>query len=655
MGDGLRLKGNRRRTYKGFMIIHIDFESRSKCDIWTCGAYAYSVDPSTEVLCLVYAIDDQDPQLLRKEDLELPPPFEIPGNTFVAHNAFFEECMWNSITVKKWGWPRIPINQFKCTMAKALSSAYPQSLDNACKALMTPYQKSFEGRNVMLKLCKPNAHGGWNEDPADFEKLYQYCVDDVLAERSLDHALPDLIPSEQTIWYLDQLINSRGIYIDREAVRKALLFIESYTTRLNNVVFAESGFSLDRVTRRQAVLDWCKGLGVDIPGYTKTDVTKVLEQDTLPEEVRTVLEAKLQLGKTSVAKYQTLDNATTGDGRLRDTLIYHGASTGRWTGKLFQLQNLPKGTVADTERAIDCLKKLTLEDFELFYPDVMGTLSSCIRGMIIASPGTNLFVGDYNAIEARVVMWLAGETVGLKQFEAGEDLYVSMAQKIYGKDLISKAERHLGKTAVLGCGYGMGKVKFEATCASQGLKISPELAEKAVNTYRETYPSIKNLWYAQENAAIEAIQHKRTVVKDKIKWIGSALELRCQLPSGRTINYPGAYLDYTITPMGDKKLTLHYWAVNCTTKRWDKERTYGGKIVENITQGVARDILAQAMLRLERAGYPVIFSVHDEVVCEVPEGKGSLAEFGRLLCELPSWARGLPVKAECWLGKRYRK
>lgn len=352
------------------MNIHLDFESRSKADIWECGAYTYSVHPSTEVLCLVYAIDDQDPQLIRKEDLELPPPFDIKGNIFIAHNALFEQMIWANIMVKKWGWPRIPINQWKCTMAKSLASAFPQSLDNACQALQTPYQKSKAGRNIMLKLCKPNSKGEWNEDPADFEALYQYCIDDVLAERSLDHALPDLIPSEQTIWYLDQLVNQRGIYIDREAVRKAISFAEAYTTRLNNVVFEQSGFALDRVTRRQAVLDWCKGLGVDIPGYTKADVTKVLEQNTLPDEVRTVLEAKLQLGKTSVAKYQALSSACTEDGRLRDTLIYHGASTGRWTGKLFQLQNLPKGTVADTEAAISLLKTVRLEDFEIFYPDV---------------------------------------------------------------------------------------------------------------------------------------------------------------------------------------------------------------------------------------------------------------------------------------------
>lgn len=633
--------------------ICLDFESRSKADIWTCGAYAYSVHPSTEVLCLVYAIDDGDPILIRKEDLALLPPFDIKGNEFHAFNAFFEQCMWANVMSKKWGWPRIPINQFCCIMAKSLASAYPQSLANACKAVNTPYQKSATGHTLMLKLCKPKLSGGWNEDPEDFEKLYQYCIDDVLAERSLDNMLPDLIPSEQTIWFLDQLVNQRGIYIDREAVSRALSYIEEYTARLNNIVFEESGAVLDKVTRRQAVLDWCKSQGVNITGYTKGDVSKVLEE-TLPENVRTVLETKLQLGKTSVAKYQALKEATTEDGRIRDTLIYHGATTGRWTGKLFQLQNLPKGNVANIDGAIEDLKKYPLEDFEILYPDVMGTLSSCIRGMIIASPGTELYVGDYNAIEARVLMWLAGEEYGLKQFNNDEDLYVAMAQSIYGKKDISKIERHLGKTAVLGCGYSMGKDKFLITCANQGLIIEPELAEKAVSTYRETYQAVKNFWYEQENTAIEAVKSKTIQASNRILWSMKENNLLCQLPSGRRLTYPEATLDYTETPWGDTKLTLFYMAQD-SKNRWSKEKTYGGKLVENITQAVARDILASAMLRLEKWGFPVIFSVHDEVVCEVPEKTRDIDTYRQLLCELPEWAKGLPLKAECWVGRRYKK
>lgn len=637
------------------MKIFWDFETRSKINIWDCGAWAYSVHPSTEILCLAYAIENEPVQIIRKEEFEglFGPPFDIKNTIFNSFNAFFENCIYNNILVKRYNWPRIPINQFKCSMAKALASAYPQSLANACKALNTPYQKSVTGHTLMLKMSKLNMKGDWNENPEDFEKLYQYCIDDVMAERSLDQMLPDLNPSEQTIWFLDELINTRGITIDREAVEKALAYINAYTVRLNQIVFEQSGAQLDGVTRRQAVLDWCRTQGVEINGYRKTDVEATLQQD-LPESVRTVLETKLQLGKTSVAKYSALKDATTSDGRLRDTLIYHGATTGRWTGKLFQLHNLPTSSVTDTGAAIEALKKDSLEDFELFYPDVMGTLSSCIRGMIIASPGTNLFVGDWNAIEARIVMWLAGDEYGLKQYRENRDLYIDMAKRIYNQELISKKQRELGKAVILGAGFGMGKDKFALTCAARGAPVSIELAEKAINMYRETYSKVKGFWYGLDATAIETVRTKRSSQCGPIKWSMNGENLICTLPSGRNLTYPSASLEYTDTPWGDRKLTLHYMAVD-TKNKWSKEKTFGGKICENVVQATARDILANTLLRLERKGYPIIFHVHDEVVAEVPERHGSLEEFNKLMCVLPEWAEGLPLKAECWKGKRYKK
>jgi DNA polymerase bacteriophage-type len=645
-------------------MIHIDFESRSKVDINEVGAWAYSAHPSTEVLCMAFAIDDGEITCLPKTFFDNyrgeMTALEIlirRGETFAAFNAFFEQCMWQNQLVKKLDFPRIPIKQWRCMMAKSLAYAHPQSLGNAAQALDSSHQKSMAGKSIMLKMCKPNGKGQWYEDPEDFEKLYQYCIDDVAAEREIDHLLPDLIPQEQNHWFLDQLINQRGISIDILAVQKALSFIEQYSTALNNIVYAESGMQLDRVTRRQAVLDWCQSQGVEVPGYTKADVTKVLEQEGLPQEVRIVLETKLELGKTSVAKYQALNNSVT-DGRIRDTLIYHGATTGRWTGKLFQLQNLPKGNVRDTEAAIRLLKEESLENFEIFYPDVMGALSSCIRGMIIASPGCELYVGDYNAIEARVLFWLHGEAYGLKQYHEGTDIYVDMAKRIYNDHTVSKSQRELGKRAVLGCGYGMGHVKFAATCANQGQVISDELAKRAVDAYRNTYTSVVAGWYAQESAAINTLTTKQDTVCGRIRWKMDARgTLLCQLPSNRCLSYPRAFLEYTDTPWGERKLTIQYYSVDSKTKRWMVERTYGGKITENITQAIARDLLAAAMFRVEQRGYPVIFSVHDEIVCDVPQGKNldSIEDWGKLLTELPKWASGCPIKAECWKGKRYKK
>ena len=651
---------------KESIIIHLDFESRSALNIWVSGAWEYSTHLSTDVLCFAYAIGEDAVKIVKRNQIVNSIHFGMPcedlikaihdGELITAHNAFFEQSIWQNIMVPVYGMPRIPIKQWRCSMAKSLAYAHPPSLDNAAQALQSEYKKDKSGRAVMLKLCKPNSQGEWNEDPEDLEKLYNYCLSDVEAERAIDRLLPDLNPTEQVQWFLDQLINQRGISIDVAAVKKALGFIKEYTVNLNDIVYEKSGMQLDRITRRQAVLDWCNSQGVSISGYTKGDVATVLGREDLPESVRTVLNTKLELGKTSVAKYQALQDSVGVDGRIRDLLIYHAATTGRWAGKLFQLHNLPRGTIKNTERAIALLKDGTLEGFEIFYPDVMGVLSSCIRGMIIASPGCELFVGDYNAIEARVLFWLCQEDYGIRQYTDGKDIYVDMAQRIYDVDKISKAQRDLGKRAVLGCGYGMGHVKFAATCLSQGgLTISEDLARKAVDAYRSTYGGVVSHWYAQDNAAIECVKTKQDVTCGRIIWrMDSRGTLLCQLPSGRCIAYPRAFLEYTDTPWGSRKLTLHFYTVD-DKKRWVPEKTYGGKIIENITQGTARDILAAAMLRCETRGWPVAFSVHDEIVANTPKGTHVLHEFEQCLCELPGWARGLPIKVEGFVTERYRK
>lgn len=564
--------------------------------------------------------------------------------------------------VPVYGFPRVPIAQWRCTAAKAAARSLPRSLKDVGKALNAPILKSDEGYRTMIKMCKPKPDGSWHENPEDFQKLYNYCIQDVEAERCIDKLLPDLIPSEQNIWFLDQLINTRGIYVDTNAVEKAISISEHYALSVKALVEDVSAGKLDGVSRRMAVLEWCRNQGVAITGYTKSDVKCVLERESLPEAVRTVLEAKLQLGKTSVTKYQTMLDSCSDDNRIRDLFIYHGASTGRWAGKLIQIQNLPKGTVKDTETAIAILKQSTAEEFECFYPDVMDALSSCIRGMIIAAPGYQLMVADYAAIEARVVMWLAGEEYGLKQFRdfdagIGEEPYIIMAQNIYNRNDIGKKgiERQLGKTAILGCGFGMGDTKFLSTCHAWGIPIPADLAKKSVETYRSIYPRVRSSWFSQEAAAIKAVQTSESVHCGRVQWQSSGDALLCRLPSGRSLVYNNPSLDYVKTPWGESKLALHFMGVNSVTKKWEREHTYGGKLVENITQAVARDIMAAAMFRAEKEGYSVAFSVHDEIVSEVPETFGNIKEFESLLCRLPVWAVGCPIAAKGFITKRYRK
>lgn len=630
--------------------VHIDFESRSKVDIWNTGSYVYASDPSTEIMCLAYAVDDKSVRVIRWAEVQAWPlcdPFEelrelaeADDTLFYAHNAIFEQFIWQYKLVD-FNFPRLPIKRWRCTAAKALSHGLPKALKDVARALNTGEQKDMGGRAVMLKVCKPNRNGEWEEDPALIHSLEEYCAQDVETERAIDNALPELSKLEQYVWFEDQLINQRGIAVDSDAVQKCLVLIDEETEVLKKQIHKLTDGALDRVSRRNAVLEYFKKNGVTLPDFTKATVEKALKSGKIPSKLAQILRIRQQLGLTSTAKYKALKTALCNDSRLRDILVYHSASTGRWGGKLVQMQNLPRGTVENTDAAVDLIKETDLGTVKMMYGNVMGALSSCVRGMFVAGKGNKLIVADYSAIEARVVMWLAGQEDALNIFRDGADIYVKMAQRIG-----PGASRHLGKQAVLGCGYGMAHKKFQATCASYKIDISNQLAQAAVNAYRSTFEKVPQLWYAQEKAMKTAIATKKVVKCGMIVWQYEGDFLYCVLPSGRKLAYHKAKLE------GGE---IKYYTTNSTTKKYQKTNTYGGKIVENITQAVARDILAFAMLKAEQAGYRIVLTVHDELVAEVPEDFGSVEEFVQIITELPAWAGGCPITAEGWQGKRYHK
>lgn len=661
-------------------MIHLDFESRSEVDIFKCGAWVYAAHHTTEVLCLAFAFDDCAPHLVTYDQLQegrylgfdvCPDLEELierlkGGELITAHNALFEQCIWHHHMVKKYGMPEIPIEQWRCSAAKAATHALPRSLKNVGAALNTATRKSDYGHRIMMKMCKPrtpskNNPSKWFDDPEDFEKLYEYCANDVEAEMAVDNELDDLIPQEQKLWFLDQKINLRGVNIDLDAVDAALELVEKYTKEQIEVIKKISNGYLDGVSRRLRVMQWVEAQGISMTGYTKEEIQEVLSRDNIPDKVRQILTLRLQLGKTSIKKYTAMKQAASDDGRIRDTLMYHGASTGRWSGKLVQMHNIPRGTIKDTGMCIEIMKQRDLASFEMLYPDVMEAISSCIRGMITAREEHSLYVADYSAIEARVLLWLADDKPGLLKFYKGEDLYVEMSKIIYAKEKISKKERQLGKAAILGCGYGMGAAKFQATCASWGIEIGQEMSQRVVNAYRATYSTVQSMWYAQERCAITAVKERTTVPCGKVKWIYTEDFLFCELPSGRRIAYRKPVLQNLKTPWGEMKEALHFMGTNSQTNQWVQQNTYGGKLVENITQAVARDILAESMLRAECWKYPVILSVHDEIICEVPdENKPEtkyrcLKDFLQCLTVKPKWAGTCPIAADGWVGKRYKK
>lgn len=448
--------------------LHLDFETRSVAKIEETGAWHYAEHPSTRILCVAYAWGNDPVKIVTQEDLagiyiegfeELYKAAINPNVLFCAHNSFFEYAIWHNIMVPHFNMPEISIKRWRCTAAKAAACDLPRSLAQAAIQLQCSKNKDSEGHQVMMKLSKPRG-GKWINKPELFDKLYQYCIQDVEVERELDIRLPDLSEQEQIVWFLDQKINATGICVDQKAVKTALKVAERLENQLTKELSELTDGRIDRVTRHAALKKYLNEQGLNIKSIDKTNVSELLKNGMISDRVRRILEIKQELGRSSLAKYAALDRSVCRDGRIRDYLMYHGAGTGRWAGKLVQLQNLPsRGLKSDGVEVAEHLHAGRSE--ELFkYPSISGALASAIRSMILPSPDRKLIVADYSAIEARVVLWLAGCTTGIDMFrrsDEGEDVevYLRMAQMLYEDDSLTKEgnpdKRNLGKQIVLGC------------------------------------------------------------------------------------------------------------------------------------------------------------------------------------------------------------
>ncbi len=650
--------------------LHIDFEMRSRTDLKKIGAWAYAAHESTEILCLAWSIDGAAPQIVTAAQIESA---HIPALlwgvlfdtecTVVAHNAAFEYAIYREILVKRFGWPALESPaRWSCTLARAAMSNLPISLDACGAALKISAEKDLMGRSVMLKLCKPQADGTFNEDPELYAALYKYCARDVEAEMELDARLPQMPASEKAIWDLDLIINRRGVLMDTELARRAESMVGALTESLNARLFEITGGAVSKASRVAEIKRYLEAQGVKyVTSLDKEAVTELLADATTPAAVREVLNIRRQVGKTSTSKYTAIIAAAGGgrDRRARGLLQYHGASTGRWAGRLVQIHNFPKGCDAlEQELIISAIMSNNQGELDrMFGSRAMDALSGALRGTVIAEAGKVLAVADYNTIEPRVLFWLAGDAAALKAYREGADLYVDLARLIFRNPALTKKnarERAVGKFGILGCGYGMGAPRFQAQCATAGLNIDLSLAATAVRAYRDRYQSVTTLWKSVEAAAKQAIRNPGMAVPcAKVFFFLDAKGefLRCKLPSGRLLRYykpsiqPGAY--------GDE---VHYQGPGLGGIL-EGQKTYGGSLVENIVQAIARDILAAAMLRVEAAGFPISFHVHDELVAEVDErdAEDALAEFIQRMCELPAWAQGLPIAAEGYVAERYKK
>jgi len=652
--------------------LYLDFETRSCADLKLVGAWKYAQDPSTEIMCVSTCWGNQpSPLVYTAEDIETKGVQLVIDDdaVLVAHSAHFEYAIYNYILHKRYGWPALwSPSRWMCTLAKAAMCNLPISLDGATSALKLKSTKDLMGRQAMLKLSKPlsiDALGfpTYNEDAELKKKMYAYCADDVRAEMALDAALPDLPPNEQKIWELDLIINHRGMKADTLTAGKAVILAKTFTDELNTKLHSLTGGAVGKASRIAAIKTYLATLGVATPGgLDKNIVAALLRSPTVPDLAKEVIKIRQQVGKSSTAKYETiLEYAAPTDQRMRGMLQYHAAGTGRWGGRGPQPQNFPKGTGFDSEKVVMDLGRLQDFEFSQCYGDkAMDALSAGLRGCLIAGEGKVLCAADYSAIEARVLLWLAGDELALGKYRMGINLYTDMAKFIYGYDV--KKDTHpkeyaVGKAVILGCGYGMGKVKFQGTCSTWGIEIEENMAEAAVKAYRKKYKAVVEMWYKQEDAARNAVLNPGSVHEcGKVRWgMDKKREfLVCRLPSGRHLRYYKPSVKPIETPYGEKQ-EIHYWCAGLGGKL-EENKTYGGSLVENITQATARDIMANGMLNAESAGFPVVLTVHDELVVEMEDnGRNTTEGLIKAMCSLPPWADGLPVTAEGWVGKRYRK
>lgn len=669
-------------------VLHIDFETRSAVDIKKTGAYVYAEDPSTDIWCAAFALDDEPVRVWRPGD---PIPADVAvhvldGGIVAAHNAAFERVIWRHILGPRYGWPEPEIGQWRCTMVMAYALALPGALEDAAPAAGLDHRKDSAGHRLMLQMARPRKLDPltWWDQPEKIERLITYCVQDVEVERALMARLRPLKDSELALWHLDQRINDRGVFVDVPLCEAAKKVVAATEDRLDREMAEVTGFAVTACSNRNQLIAWVREQGVETESIAKDALEELLAGD-LPGDsprdglraedrswwgpVRTALELRREAAKASVAKIDALLRGMSPDGRARGLLQFHAASTGRWAGRRFQPQNIKRPELEDVDSAIDLLMAGDADLIDMVYGAPLSIVGDALRGMIAAPPGRKIVAADYANIEGRVLAWLAGETWKMDAFRAydagtGPDLYKVAYARSYGMKPgeVTKPQRQIGKVMELALGYQGGVGAFKTMGVNYGVDLPDAEVEQIRDQWRGAHPAIKQFWWDLEAAAIKAVREPGSTqwVNDIVfRMAGSFLFMR--LPSKRFLAYAYPEIRPKEMPWTDDdgrpvvKDSLSYMGVNSYTRKWERGFAYGGLLAENATQAVARDILADAMPRLEAAGYEVILTVHDEIVCEVPEGFGSVDEMVEIMTTLPAWAEGCPVAAEGWEGRRYRK
>ena len=536
------------------------------------------------------------------------------GGLVYAHNASFELALWNEVMVPRYGWPVLRPEQTRCTMAMAYAMALPGALEDVSPALGIEQRKDAKGKRIMLKLAKPKKDGTFwtpEQDPEEFQRLYDYCKQDVVVERAAHARMRELSTSEQGLWVLDQKINNRGILVDIPSINKAIKLVGEEQKRLNGEMLKTTGGVVGKCTEVQMLIRWIASQGVVIEGVAKAALLDTLAGE-LPPQVRQALKLRQEAAKSSLAKFTAMIERAASDGRVRGIHQFHGASTGRWAGRGVQFQNVPRPRGDMKPKEIeDVFAHLTERDYvDTCYGPVLDALVDCVRGMVIAPPGKDLISVDFSAVEARVLAWLAGQESVLEIFRTTGKIYEHAAAGIYHVPAseVSKSQRQVGKTAVLALGYGGGKGAFQKMAENYGVKVTAAEADEIKVAWREANPDIVQYWYDLDSAAINALTgggiERAGAPGRQVAFKRSGSFLWCQLPSKRVLCYPYPEIRTVETPWGAERDALTFMTVvaggtftkdipdPCNSGKWKRVSTYGGSLAENLTQAVARDLLA---------------------------------------------------------------
>ncbi|EJV03371.1 DNA polymerase [Enterococcus faecalis] len=649
--------------------LNIDIETYSDEDLTKVGVYKYADSPNFEILLFAYSVDGQPVEC---EDLTIS---EIPDEIVaaltdknvlkIAFNAQFERvCLSKHLGVPYYLDPA----QWPCTMVHANELGLPASLGQCAKYLNIEQQKDTRGTqliNFFSKPCKPTKKNGMRtrnlpeHAPEKWQTFIEYCIQDVNVEMAIANKLNRFpVPeSEWKLYTLDQRINDRGAEIDHELATAAIDIMADLSEAGLNEMKALTG--LENPNSLAQLKKWLEEQGTPFEKLGKEVVLKALALGNLPENVAEVLKLRLSLSNSSTKKYLMMDNARCSDNRIHGILQFYGANrTGRWAGRLLQVQNLPRNYLSEIDFARQLVKAKDVEGIELMYENVPDTLKQLIRTGLVAKEGHRFIVSDFSAIEARVIAWYAKQDWVLDVFRTHGKIYEATAAQMFhlgevtdydwksheGKDM-----RQRGKVATLALGYQGGPGALKAMGALENGIEEHELQD-IVDRWRTANKRIKNFWHETQKAVIDCLQNGGIKKGPRgLKFYKKAGFLFIQLPSGRKLAYAKAHLKE-----GDYGPAIFYEGQGDKVA-FTEQQTYGGKLVENIVQATARDVLAEAMVRLEKAGYPIVFHVHDEAVAEVPEGEKSIEEMNKIMSIVPDWAEGLPLNAEGFETKYYMK